>query len=62
MDRRSLLRGALAGTVAAPAAGLLTAREASAAPAAFDVLIGDVNSGRILLFDRNKPFTDRTVK
>ncbi|MEV5385221.1 hypothetical protein [Streptomyces sp. NPDC052721] len=62
MDRRSLLKSAL--TV--PAAGLLTAARAhaagAAAPPAFDVLIGDVNSGRILLFDRNKPFTDAHVK
>ncbi|MCG0068268.1 hypothetical protein ACWDUC_02055 [Streptomyces tricolor] len=59
MDRRSLLKGALA----VPAAGLLTAAPAhAAAPPAFDVLIGDVNSGKIFLFDRNKPFTDRNIK
>jgi len=62
MDRRSLLKGALAGAVAVPSGGLPTAPPASAAPAAFDVLIGDVNSGRIYLFDRNKPFTDRNIK
>ncbi|MFE1193578.1 hypothetical protein ACFW6E_12405 [Streptomyces olivaceoviridis] len=62
MDRRILLRGALA----VPAAGLPTAAPAhtagAAAPPAFDVLIGEVNSGRILLFDRDKPFTDAHVK
>ncbi|GGM11322.1 hypothetical protein GCM10010129_64180 [Streptomyces fumigatiscleroticus] len=62
MDRRSLLKGALAGVVAAPAAGLLTAEAASAAPAAFNVLIGDVNSGKIFLFARNKAFTDANIK
>lgn len=62
MDRRSLLKGVVAGAVAAPAAGLLTAGPASAAPAQFNVLIGDVTSGRIFLFDRNKPFTDANIK
>ncbi|MFG2353374.1 hypothetical protein [Streptomyces sp. NPDC048521] len=61
MDRRSLLKGALA----VPAAGLLTAAPASASaagPAPFNVLIGDVTSGRIYLFDRNRPFTDAHIK
>lgn len=58
MDRRNLLKAALA----APAAGLLAPAEAQAAPAAFDVLIGDVNSGKIFLFDRNRPFTDANIK
>ncbi|MET9451503.1 hypothetical protein [Streptomyces cinerochromogenes] len=59
LGRRSLLKGALA----VPAAGLLTAAPAHAAtPPAFDVLIGDVDSGKIFLFDRNKPFTDAHIK
>ncbi|GHF47177.1 hypothetical protein [Streptomyces griseosporeus] len=62
MDRRALLRGVLAGAVAAPAAGLLTAGTAEAAPAAFDVLLGDVTSGTIYQFARTKPFTRANVK
>ncbi|MFI9154026.1 hypothetical protein [Streptomyces sp. NPDC053367] len=62
MDRRTLLRGALAGAAAAPAAGLLTTGTAEAAPAAFDVLLGDVTSGTIYQFDRNRPFTRGNVK
>ncbi|MGC0328862.1 hypothetical protein RKD23_001852 [Streptomyces sp. SAI-170] len=62
MNRRTLLRGALAGSVAAPAAGLLTAGTAAAAPAPFDVLLGDVTSGTIYQFDRNKRFTRSHVK
>ncbi|MFJ9815616.1 hypothetical protein ACIRU3_10135 [Streptomyces sp. NPDC101151] len=58
MDRRSLLKGA----PAAPAVGLLGAVPAGAAPAAFDVLIGDIGSGKIYLFDRNRPFTDANIK
>ncbi|MCQ4209641.1 hypothetical protein [Streptomyces longispororuber] len=62
MDRRSLLKGVAAGALAAPAAALLPAGAASAAPAAFDVLVGDITSGRIMLFDRNKAFTSANVK
>ncbi|MEU6391081.1 hypothetical protein [Streptomyces sp. NPDC046939] len=61
MDRRTLLKGALLGA-AAPATGLLAAAPADAAPAAFNVLVGDITSGKIMLFDRNKPFTAANVK
>ncbi|MFI7499701.1 hypothetical protein ACIBVL_14625 [Streptomyces sp. NPDC049687] len=62
MDRRSLLRGALGGAVAGPVAALTVAEPASAAPAGFDVLLGDVTSGKIYRFDRNRPFTAAHVK
>ncbi|MFE1310820.1 hypothetical protein [Streptomyces sp. NPDC058755] len=58
MDRRSLLKGALT----APAAGLLGAAPTSAAPAAFDVFVGEISTGRIYRFDRNKRFTTANAK
>jgi hypothetical protein len=42
--------------------GLAGAGTASAAPAQFNILIGDVNSGKIFLIDRSKPFTDANIK
>ncbi|CAL9335757.1 hypothetical protein [Streptomyces sp. enrichment culture] len=62
VDRRALLRGVVAGAVAAPVTGLWTAQTAHAAPAPFDVLVGDVTSGTIYQFARNKPFTRANVK
>lgn len=91
MDRRSLLRGAVAGAAAAGAGGLLAACSsggdgakgqggeagtngeqianenaaadgAGIAAASFNVIVGDVNSGQIMMFDRNKPFSNANRK
>ncbi|MEV8306557.1 DUF6528 family protein [Streptomyces flavidovirens] len=62
MDRRTLLRGAAAGAVAIPAAGLLGAPAASAAPADYRVALTDQKTNRFLVFERNQSWTDANLK
>ncbi|KUJ68514.1 hypothetical protein ACZ90_18170 [Streptomyces albus subsp. albus] len=65
MERRNLLRAALAGAVAVPAGARLLGGTADAAPASYRVLVTRVDGGsdRVMEFDRRAPsFTSPYVK
>jgi hypothetical protein len=65
MDRRNLLRAALAGAVAMPVGTRLLEGTAEAAPASYRLLVTRVDgaNNRVMEFDRNAPkFTSANVK
>ncbi|MEJ3749868.1 DUF6528 family protein [Actinomycetes bacterium KLBMP 9797] len=60
MQRRTILRGVAAGAIAAPAAAVLGARPALAATSYYVATTEQVKN-KVLVFDKNKAFTDANV-